>query len=279
MIYVPRGPSPTSLDGPESPGGIEAGKATEHFENPGTRLRKFRFQAYGRKDVRAALAQMFDLKCAYCESVYAANAPMIVEHYRPKGGFDLPNGKRQIPGYWWLGSTWTNLLPSCWDCNSERGHDYEGTRRVTGKANRFPLNDERRRATTPGQEHHEDPRLLDPTVDDPDEHLEFVEKGVIKPREQEGEKDRRGDETIEVLGLRRPNLVRVRRDHLKNVEGAIKRYRKALRRVDRNELEADEDLGEASDELKEYMEPGAAYAGMARQHIRRELANLGVPLP
>lgn len=280
MIRVARGACPPSLEGPASAGAKEAARARAHFENPATSDRKFNFRAYKGPDVRAALEAMFGLKCAYCESVYGATGPMTVEHYRPKGGYELPDGKLQKPGYWWLGSTWTNLLPSCTDCNSERGHDYEEARLVTGKANRFPLVDESMRSRGAGQERDEKPLLLDPTVDDPEVHLEFIEKGVVAAAETDGRECERGGETIEVLGLRRPNLVKVRRDHLRKVEGAIRRYLRAVLRFDREGgVEARAVLVEAVADLQDYMEGSSPYAGMARQRIRRELKRAGLSPP
>ena len=279
MIRVERCQCPPSLDGPSSRGGKERERAEAHFTDPATRGQAFKFRAYKGEDVREALERMFGLKCAYCESIYAATAPMTVEHYRPKGGYDLPNGERQESGYYWLGSAWTNLLPSCTDCNTERGHDYDGTLIKTGKANRFPLVDEAKRVTGPEQENGEEPLLLDPTVDRPENHLEFGDEGVVKATEGPRGEDDRGRETIEVLGLRRPKLVRVREGHLKKVDGTLKRYRRAQSRLDRGLDEAEEELREAKEELDEFMEGSTPYAGMARQRIRRKLGEEGLPIP
>jgi uncharacterized protein (TIGR02646 family) len=280
VIRIERCQCPPSLNGPESRGGKEAGRAKTHFEAAATRGRTFPFRAYKGEDVREALRRMFGLKCAYCETVYAADGPMTVEHYRPKGGYDLPDGSRQVPGYWWLGSTWTNLLPSCRDCNSERGHDYEGARIKTGKANRFPLADEARRATAPGREADEEPLLLDPTVDDPDEHLEFIDEGVVRAAKDSGGEKLRGRETIDVLGLRRHDLVTVRHAHQEMVDATLKRYLTALRKLDRDEDDfAREILQQAQEELQTFMEDSSPYAGMARQRIRGRLAETGHPLP
>lgn len=280
MIRVQRTGCPPSLDGPESRGGRERERARVHFEDPATRNKKFTFRAYKGDDVRAALREMFRLKCAYCETVYAAGNAMTVEHYRPKGGYDLPDGTPQIPGYWWLGTTWTNLLPSCTDCNSERGHDYEGTRRVTGKANRFPLAEEAARATVPGTEGGEEPLLLDPTVDDPGDHLEFIDEGVVRARGDGNGESSHGRETIEVLGLRRPDLVTVRHGHLEVVDATLKRYLSAVEKLDREEDDfARGILEQAQRELTDLMADPAPYAGMARQRIRKRLVDAGHPLP
>jgi uncharacterized protein (TIGR02646 family) len=280
MINVSRSSCPPSLSGPSSVGVKEAERAKAHFENRVPGQKAFTFRAYKRDDVRAALEGMFGPKCAYCETVYAGGHQMTIDHYRPKGGYELPSGKLQQPGYWWLASTWTNLLPTCTDCNSERGHDIEGSIRVIGKANRFPLADERRRARQPGREAGETPLLLDPTIDEPGDHLEFIGGGVVIAAETGGRESERGAQTIEVLALRRPHLVASRRNHLKKVEGTIRRYLRAVLRFDREGgPEALEALVEAVDDLRDYMDGSTQYAQMGRQWIRRELARAGLPLP
>ena len=66
-------------------------------------------------------------KCAYCESLITNNQPGDVDHYRPKGRvMDANNkpvmittalGENPHPGYYWLAYQFSNLLPSCIDCN------------------------------------------------------------------------------------------------------------------------------------------------------------------
>lgn len=134
---------------------------------------------------------MFGDMCAYCEAPYAATTQVDVEHYRPKGGVTGRNGKLVKPDYYWLAATWENLLPSCPDCNREREQKFEDADpRKAGKANKFPLADERRRATRPGQEGRESPLLLDPCCDDPAEHLVFNDRGNVDPRPSRGKPSR-----------------------------------------------------------------------------------------
>ena len=124
----------------------ERTRAIEHFETDGKKD-GFKFKLYAVREVRTALSGMTGGRCAYCESYYDSTAPQDVEHYRPKGRIDSPNGKRK-PGYWWLASHWENLLPSCIRCNREEEHDLQdGTRLKTGKGDRFPIADEAARAT------------------------------------------------------------------------------------------------------------------------------------
>jgi len=74
--------------------------------------------------VAVALKDLYNNKCAYCEKL-CYNPE--VEHFRPKGRVIGP--KPNPHGYYWLCYEWTNLLPSCHDCNS-----------VEAKGDKFPIN-------------------------------------------------------------------------------------------------------------------------------------------
>lgn len=145
---------------------------------PGTKRKAFPFQAYKAEGVKKRLEELFHGKCAYCESLYASQAPVDVEHYRPKGRV---KDEHAHPGYWWLASEWTNLLPSCLDCNRRRKQAvptisadlsvlYAGM--MTGKQDSFPVLGTRATGE-PDDLVGERALLLDPTRDDPDEHLAF----------------------------------------------------------------------------------------------------------
>jgi hypothetical protein len=172
----------------------------------------FTFAAYKADDVKEALSTLFRGKCAYCESRYAVTQPMDVEHWRPKGGVEevRPDGKIELqPGYPWLAATWTNLLPSCIDCNRPRVQTYQrpdGTQDQTrlGKANQFPVIGSRMPAPVPGASAYptEDvPLLIDPTTEDPVLHLSFREDGLVLGRTD------KGWESIRVYALNRAELV------------------------------------------------------------------------
>ncbi|WP_201859368.1 hypothetical protein [Microvirga soli] len=144
----------------------------------GAKRKAFRFAAYKAESVKKRLEELFHGKCAYCESLYASQAPVDVEHYRPKGRVE---GETTHPGYWWLAAEWTNLLPSCLDCNRRRKQVVPVVsadltvlqqRMKTGKQDAFPIAGSRA-----GREVDdilaERAVLLDPTRDDPDQHIAF----------------------------------------------------------------------------------------------------------
>ncbi|WFU61273.1 hypothetical protein [Bradyrhizobium brasilense] len=182
MRTVSRGskPPPAALAA-RSKKGTELERARTHMSAalpPGAKRKAFAFQAYKAEGVKKRLEDLFHGKCAYCESLYASQAPVDVEHYRPKGSVE---GDPAHPGYWWLAAEWTNLLPSCLDCNRRRKQVvptisaglavlYEGMK--TGKQDSFPVLG-RRATAEPDDLSSERPLLLDPTRDDPDKHLAF----------------------------------------------------------------------------------------------------------
>lgn len=163
---------------------------------PGVKREAFPFSTYKADEVKRRLEELFHGKCAYCESFYASQAPVDVEHYRPKGAVD---GEPDHPGYWWLGMEWTNLLPSCIDCNRRRKQRApEGTSNLSvlykamqsGKKDSFPIKGKRAK-----EEAHnldaEEALLLDPTRDDPSAHLVYwlgddKAGGLILPRAKGG---------------------------------------------------------------------------------------------
>lgn len=188
---------------PPAPGG---GKEKE-------KKKTFSFAVYRDDEVKALLNGLFRGKCAYCESRYAATQPMDVEHFRPKAEATDFDGSRTI-GYYWLASDWTNLLPSCIDCNRQRRHRVAPTNEemLAGKETLFPIAPGTRRAGPGEPLDVERPLLLDPCRDRPDEYLAFSE-GVVVARADAGapaDAAARVDASVRVYGLNRTELVQDR---------------------------------------------------------------------
>jgi uncharacterized protein (TIGR02646 family) len=199
--YVPRGskPPPSALTRRTRNKG-ELDRARDHMKAPlapGAKRKPFTFKAYKADAVKARLEELFHGKCAYCESFYGSLAPVDVEHYRPKGRVE---GEPTHPGYWWVAAIWSNLLPSCLDCNrrrKQRTPTVSGNLTVlyrtmqTGKKDAFPIQGPRASAEGANVA-AEKPLLLDPTSDDPDDHLAFwlgddPASGLIYPKPDAGE--------------------------------------------------------------------------------------------
>jgi len=134
------------------------------------------------QSVKADLVKMQRHKCCYCERRTVPDHN-DVEHYRP---FDI---------YWWLAWTWTNLLFACAACN-----------RKGGKLDQFPLAVGSVTLAFPGQPPGEErPLLVDPTVEDPREHVRFAKlpTGRWAPI---GVTDR-GQATVAILDLSRDTYL------------------------------------------------------------------------
>ena len=221
--------APTVLADRKGKGSTETARAIRFFRKR-KRAASFPFEAYRDEAVKAALERLFRGKCAYCECRYVATQPVDVEHWRPKGAVEVEivdaKGNRKVRkarGYYWLAAEWTNLLPSCIDCNRQRQQVLmpSGEVRLLGKGNRFPLRDERRRAVAPGPAdlQGEEPLLLNPCTDEPALHLEHMGDAVFRAREESpGQPSRMGEISIEVYALNRTALVQERRELLLRIE-------------------------------------------------------------
>lgn len=229
----------TSVGIPESllTGGVGPGELEQarlYQSNPDPRKKAFTYSAYKAGDVKAALEALFHGKCAYCETRYDVSAPVDVEHYRPKGSVaeDPSHG-----GYWWIAMEWENLLPSCIDCNRQRGQVLvsESSSLATlaaaakpattaaGKKDSFPLADNAMRAVAEAADFTgEGALLLDPCRDKPEISLRYNfdpahPLGLILPCGDE-ESKRRGAVSIQVYGLNRLKLVQDRTEVLRRLE-------------------------------------------------------------
>jgi len=233
------------------------------------------FKAYKGPDVVETLNRIFYQKCAYCESPYKATQPVDVEHYRPKNAvLDEETRKIKYPGYPWLAFEWSNLLPSCIDCNRQREQEIKDGSRVLGKANRFPLTSEKLRATRPGAEKKEKPLLLNPCRDKVQNYFIYDENGFVAPRPKSGLAYQRANATIDVCGLHRKNLVDSRAAHLRKIEGIIEILREHIRMMNRNPgmIGGMEQFDRIVEHLRSFLTPDQPYTALARQFIEPVIA-------
>ncbi len=247
----------------------------------------FPYSVYKDASVKDAMERLFYDKCAYCESRYAATQPMDVEHWRPKNEVDVEKDGEivgQKRGYYWLAANWENLLPSCIDCNRKREQiiQPEGKKRVVGKETLFPLADESKRANKPGAEVSEEPLLLHPCGDDPEEHLEFTEEGcgVVRPKlDSSGQPSLRAKKSIEVCALNRLGLVQDRAEVLKLMQQRMYAIRQLTYILDGNADPAGQELVEdllfhEMDELQRMKAQERPFSLMAKLVIERFIVSL-----
>jgi len=226
------------------------------------------FDAYSTPASKAALAQVFGRKCAFCESLLAGTQPGDIEHYRPKGKVivedPITGARTELPGYFWLAAKWSNLLVSCADCNRPRTQpDCDGVGRVIGKANFFPVANEAFRASGPKGMAQEDALLLNPCLDDPTAHLEFRADGRVEAAVVNGIPSQKGLATIRYCGLARLELLQMRARHRRIVMAAIRHTVAAL--------EAGQDPGADLDDLVGFLERKEAYVALTRSLVREHM--------
>jgi len=270
---------PAVLTGVNSKGAKETAKAILYYAV--ARKKAYNFKVYRDEKVKAALSKLCYEKCAYCESRFFHVYPGDVEHFRPKG--EITGANPLKPGYYWLAAEWQNLLLSCRNCNQKLKHLIHGSavRRTMGKMNQFPLlnNDQfrvRLHTSMPGVSAEEPYRLLlDPTVDDPEKHLEYDPvHAVIKPKKINNTPSAKGIQSIETYVLQRVPLVLAREKVLIEILAQIQRVKEAIQNVS-DHLQSDVNIQFYYDQimkremkrLKRFMEPTEEYSAMAKQVV------------
>jgi uncharacterized protein (TIGR02646 family) len=167
---------------------------------------------YRHDTVVRRLKELYHNKCAYCESSFGATGAVRIDHYRPKDGIKGENHS----GYYWLGYEWSNLLPACEKCNGAKSNQFPvaGTRVLHRQADPagFLVNSPTFRA--------EQPLVINPELDHPEDHLFFAPDGSIAGKSEQART------TITVCGLNREDLVLARK---KRADYFGQKLRKALR--------------------------------------------------
>ena len=162
--------------------------------------------------------------------------------------------------------------------------DLTGLDETLGKANQFPVSGPRMQRPVPNSATSpvEDvPLLIDPTVDDPSQHLRFRDDGVVIALTDKGRHSvrvyalNRSELVLERLGLAR--LIEQRLTTIEFLASVIARPRLQLElKRDLQDLAAHE-----IDALMELAEPGRPFSAMARQLIGESspLGSEPPPLP
>lgn len=229
------------------------------------------------------LLSVFNHKCAYCETVISAAQPGDVEHYRPKGRIRTREGivrmllkDREVdhPGYWWLAYNWSNLLPSCADCNRRRQHEEAG---MAGKADYFEIRG--KRATGPKDPlDAEQALLLDPSSEgfDATAHFKFNADGSVDPLTDDAKY------SCELLGLNlREKLVAQRREAYVNAQRTLMAFINSATAVALNNLPEDT-LATARSDVNNLWDGRAQYSAFTRAGLdafRQKLPGLSLDLP
>ncbi|AIM37565.1 hypothetical protein KO02_13360 [Sphingobacterium sp. ML3W] len=140
--------------------------------------------------LRKALMEVFNGRCAYCESQISNSS---CDHFSPKNGARGFENEFSNDHYWWLSYEWNNLYNCCLECNRY-------------KSSWFPVKGSRAATETKYNDIviQEEALLIDPCIDRPQEHLTYNEAGEMVSLTTKGKT------TIEIIKLNRSELVEAR---------------------------------------------------------------------
>lgn len=206
----------------------------------------FEFAAdYRLPEVQGTLRERQHDKCCFSEAKFVGDYAHV-EHFRPKGRVDIVETKERLyPGYYWLAYSWANLFLCKQMIN------------VSYKKNYFPLVNELNRNKSHHDANSEAPLLIDPSSDEPRNHIQFHLDEPMHVSE-------RGKATIELLGLRHPQFMSARKKLFRKLYG--------LREATTLLIDLLKKLGEDHNQpiinenieiLKEAIKPEAEFSSMA----------------
>jgi hypothetical protein len=177
---------------------------------------------------RPALREMSHGKCWYSEA-FEAVSRYDVDHFRPKGKAKISQTETS-DGYSWLAFDPNNYVLAGALCNQANREYAEAT---VGKANWFPLYDTTKAATLAARDiSSEQPILLDPTVKESADLLEFNEAGEVHPNSSlEADYQKQVDWAINLLGIRQSQLNDARRLHVLPYRRLIETYKDIARKA------------------------------------------------
>jgi uncharacterized protein (TIGR02646 family) len=232
---------------PATPASLQSNTVTRLRQRLSTKVRArqtlsakdFPSQYWLADDVRLTLWDHHDGKCCYCERKRDPKREPDIEHFRPKGAVTGVRGRNS--GYWWLAYDWTNLFFACKSCNQQY------------KKNHFPVLGKRARRPSSSIA-AEEPVLIDPIQDKPEELIDYVwDFGKVPLAKAVGKDDEhRGQNAIEILGLSRTFLNEERGRLLLALRGIAAKMHAALqfdkpRLVTRTEKEIVEATSRSND--------------------------------
>ncbi len=186
-------------------------------------------------DVVDELGATSKSRCFYCTQLLLPPLPAHVEQFRPPQDAVGLEGEVSRSHYWWLAYSWDNLFLACAGCKEAKGA-------------KFPVAD--RRFGPDENLENESRLLLNPFVEDPEQHLVYLETGEVASL------DIRGVSTIAICSLNRPDLVYSRDRALAAARVEIGAARRAL------DWEEPEDLAST---LFGLLDHSQAFAPLRRQ--------------
>lgn len=214
--------------------------------------------------LKDSLADLSHDKCWYCE-IKQERSDNAVDHFRPKNRVANTNPIHE--GYWWLAFDSSNFRYSCTFCNSHRKNPETGE--TEGKGDKFPLLPDNLRAKSPGEEHDENPILLDPCVLQDTLLLDFRVDGEPCAKYPDHPiKKLRAEESIKLYHLDHPGLIERRRRLAIQIESWIKTANRLYDRCDTGDPMIDKAFNEIARNLADSMSDTSELSAFARKVIK-----------
>ena len=169
---------------------------------------------YKKEEIKTNLFRLYNYKCAFCEGkTDIAQNPLEIDHYRPKN--KIKSQADNEYGYYWLGYEWTNLLPICKYCNSNKFTHFpiKNNKRDFSKLEKNIIKNSKLNPKVFNINELNDiekPYLLNPDIDEVEKYFIFLKNGKIIPVK----KSKKAEKTIEILKLNRPNLIISRKKYI-----------------------------------------------------------------
>ena len=265
---------------PKSKGELETIDALKFFSDQNNHTSTYRktgtttvgYKIYSDDSVRKVLLNMFNGKCAYCESKITSIYNGDIEHFRPKG--EIKEATPTKPGYYWLAAEWENLLFACPFCNQTNTHTIVANgilkETVLGKLHQFPLVFELEETER---------LLLNPCKDlNIENYFKYKDSGVIIVNSDLTEQRNilRAEKSIQVYALNRLALVQARREKIIQIKAQIKRTEESIINYNRYAKQSDEEkiwfegiMRKEIKILKRYKNTNQEYSGLAKYIIRK----------
>lgn len=274
MIHIDRMPTP-----PEIFFSSEAQRAFDEakefysipLEKRIQRSWKFNSLIWTDPAVVRTIQEVFHNKCAFCE-IPITSKP-VIEHFRPMGGAIGLDGSHDPDHYWWLAYQWENLYLICERCSFNKGKKFP----VAGKRPKIQFLDfQLYQKPLPGDIYYKElskerALLVDPCLDHefPEKMFLFTDDGTLLGTDKQG----RGQQTIEIFGLNRDELLRDRTKAINNLRSILDRALGAaeLPNIQSNLPVKSSPSGDPYLALHEQLSPEAPYLGAKRQFISRWL--------
>jgi len=219
--------------------------------------------------LKGQFGKLTEKRCWICES-RVARSDNAIDHFRPKNR--VAEAKKGNTGYKWLAFEFSNFRYSCTFCNSRRIDREGGT--DGGKADHFPLRDEKARAYCFDDDvDNEEPILLDP-CDEGDWKLLgcSVESGAPVSASTNEHEAARVNKSIELYHLHQDALNKLRLSQIRDLDQKISSAKDRYDEID-GSAKRTKKYKDALKPILRLISPGSDFSGEMYNHLKKRRVN------